>query len=112
MMRVVKKEEIILSPIYTEIKRSGLLSLDELCDICSLHPDLVRRYMEIGIITPDAEILDEPFFSGDTIRRLRKIQRIRRDLGVNLIGIEIILNLLDEIEELRREIRYLRRRLI
>jgi DNA-binding transcriptional MerR regulator len=109
MMRVRRKGDLIRSPIYLELMKSGFLSIEELSDICSLHPDLVEKYMEIGLITPSVEILDEPYFSTDAIFRLKKIQRLRRDLGVNLIGIEIILNLLDEMEDLRDEIRDLRR---
>jgi len=110
MMRVRKKEELTPSPIYLELMRKGLLSIDDLAGICSLHPDLIMRFLEIELITPAVEILDEPYFSTDTIVRLKKIQRLRRDLGVNLVGIEIILNLLDEMEDLRREVRDLKRR--
>lgn len=110
MMRVRRKGDLIRSPIYLELMRSGFLSIDELSRICSIHPDLVQKYMEIGLITPSVEILDEPYFSNDAILKLKKIQRLRRDLGVNLVGIEIILNLLDEMDDLRHEIRDLKRR--
>jgi len=110
MMRVQKKGDLTLSPLYIELMKEGLLSIDDLAEICSLHPDLILRFREIGLITPAVELFDEPYFSNDTIMRLKKIYRLRRDLGVNLIGIEIILNLLDEMEDLRREIRYLRSR--
>ena len=45
---------------------------------------------------------------GEDIERLRQILRLKDDLGVNLAGIEVILNLLDRIDELQQEIERVR----
>jgi MerR family transcriptional regulator/heat shock protein HspR len=47
-------------------------------------------------------------FSDADIQRLRQIQRLKDDLGVNLAGIEVILQLLERIEELQNEIERIR----
>jgi MerR family transcriptional regulator/heat shock protein HspR len=66
------------------------------------HPELLERFASLGVV-----VLKDGRIHRDDIRRLKRLIRLRNRLGVNLSGAAIILDLLDKIEELRREIRRL-----
>lgn len=101
-----KKLEIILYETTTE---EALLTLDELCRFASLNEELVNAFFLSGLIDP-LEEEPELRFDPNVIARIRKIERLRHDLGVNLAGIGVILDLLDKITELENEVDFYRRK--
>ncbi len=71
--------------------------------LCGVHPQTLRAYERQGLIAP-ARVNDKNrMFSEEDIERVRRIQRLTQDLGVNLAGVEIILRLLDQMEQQRQE---------
>jgi hypothetical protein len=58
-----------------------------------LHPDLVRRFVRMGLVDP-------PPFPRDAAARLARASRLRRDLGLNYAGAVLVSELLDRIREL------------
>ena len=80
-----------------------LLSISELAERCELHPDLVRRFVQLGLI----EEAVEEFFQPEVALRVQRILRLRRDLGVNYAGVGVVLDLLDRIEILEARLRSL-----
>lgn len=79
--------------------------------LTGLHPQTVRLYERLGLVSPTRVGNKNRLFSDADIERLRQIRRFTRDMGVNLAGVEIILDLLRRIEELQAEIGSLRARL-
>ena len=75
--------------------------------MADIHPALAERLMTLGLIDP-VETTPEPFFEEATVLRVRRILRLHHDLGVNWVGIGVVLDLLAKIEELEREIARLR----
>ncbi len=71
--------------------------------ICELHPQTLRMYERLGLISPRRVKSKNRMYSESDIERLRQIQRLTQDMGVNLAGVEIILNLLDRIKQLQQE---------
>ncbi len=69
--------------------------------LCSVHPQTLRAYERQGFIRPARESEKNRIYSEADVNRVRQIQRLTRDLGVNLAGVEIILKLLDQLEETR-----------
>lgn len=63
------------------------------------NPDLLIRLDELGMIT-----LHQNYISGNDLRRVKRLLRLKSLLGVNLNGAAIILDLLDRIEELEAQI--------
>ncbi len=55
--------------------------------------------------------MPELLFAETAVPRIWRIMRLRRDLGINFAGIGVVLDLLDRIEELEREIGWLRKQL-
>jgi MerR family transcriptional regulator/heat shock protein HspR len=71
--------------------------------MCGLHPQTLRLYERLGLIQPHRAGNSKRLYSEADIARLRRIQRLTQQMGVNLAGVEIILRLLDRIEQMNRE---------
>ena len=69
--------------------------------LCQVHPQTLRQYERIGLVIPSRVGAKNRLYSEFDILRVRRIQRLTQELGVNLAGVEIILRLLDEMEETR-----------
>lgn len=72
--------------------------------LTGLHPQTVRLYERLGLITPRRVSNKNRLYSDEDIARLQQIRRFTRDMGVNLAGVEVILDLLRRIEEMQAEI--------
>ena len=77
------------------------LSLAELCRICGLPAERVFELVEEGVIEPAGREPSRWFFQGIAVRRVYRAQRLQRDLGVNLAGAALALDLLEEIRRLQ-----------
>lgn len=72
---------------------SDAVELGALAREAGLHPDLVRRFVRLGL-------LDPPPYPRDAAARLARAGRLRRDLGLNYAGAILVCELLDRIEKL------------
>jgi chaperone modulatory protein CbpM len=81
-----------------------LLSIDELASASGLHPELVANYVEFGLIEPARQSGGRLWFEVEMVPRLRMIQRLRTEMGVNLPGIAVILDLTEKIRKLQQVI--------
>ncbi|GIV10347.1 MAG: hypothetical protein KatS3mg019_2438 [Fimbriimonadales bacterium] len=72
--------------------------------MCGLHPQTLRLYERLGLIQPHRVGNSKRLYSEADIARLRRIQRLTQQLGVNLAGVEIILRLLERIEQMNSEV--------
>ena len=86
------------------------LSLEALAAFTGVHPDIIKRYADFGLI--DVVEGSEPgiFFSYSAACRVRTIERLRREMGINLAGIGVIFELVDRIQQLQWEIERLHNR--
>lgn len=71
--------------------------------LCGVHPQTLRQYERLGLVTPSRVGAKNRLYSEADIKRVRQIQRLTQDMGVNLAGVELILRLLDEMDENRRD---------
>ena len=83
------------------LDRHAAFSMREICRACGTDKRFVLELVAEGIIEPLDEA-DDWRFSGEALVRARSAQRLMRDLGVNLPGVALALDLLDELERLRR----------
>ncbi len=81
------------------------LSLAELCRACQVAPAQVTEYVSEGIIEPCAGEPGQWRFRGVSVIRMRSALRLQRDLGVNVAGAALALDLLDELDRLRMQLR-------
>jgi DNA-binding transcriptional MerR regulator len=85
------------------------LTLDDLALHAGMHPVLVERLVELGLITPISQE-GTHLFDPSGVSRLRTIARLRGNLGVNMAGASVILDLVDKLCALQRENNDLRKR--
>ena len=87
------------------------LTLEMLASRAGLHPALVQRFVELGLIEAVEWQGTRSLFDASAIPRLRMIGRLRESLGINLAGVAVVLDLLDKFCALQRENETLRNRL-
>lgn len=76
----------------------------ELCRFCDADETWVTELVEHGVLDPEGRSFQEWHFHGVNIIRAKKARRLQRDLGMNTAGVAMVLDLLQEREELLREI--------
>jgi chaperone modulatory protein CbpM len=81
------------------------LSLQEICVACSSRTEWIVEFVEEGILQPVSGDDSQWNFPASSLARARTAARLRRDLGLNPPGVALALDLLEEIEELKRELR-------
>lgn len=69
-----------------------------------LHPQTLRYYDRIGLMRPTRTQGRTRLYSRGDVERLKKISRLTDDLGANLAGVEVILNMTERIEALQQEL--------
>lgn len=79
--------------------------------LTGLHPQTVRLYERLGLVCPRRVNNKNRLYSESDIQRLLQIRRFTQEMGVNLAGVEIILDLLQRIEQMQEEADALRREL-
>jgi MerR family transcriptional regulator/heat shock protein HspR len=71
--------------------------------LCGVHPQTLRQYERLGLVVPSRAGAKNRLYSENDIRRVRRIQRLTQEMGVNLAGVELILRLLDDMEDMKRD---------
>jgi len=69
-----------------------------------IHPQTLRLYEREGLLKPSRTDGNTRLYSDDDIQQLELILNLTRDLGVNLAGVEIILNMRRKMEQMQEEI--------
>ena len=86
-------------------ERRRSLTLIELADRCGCQVELAERLFRLGLLDPENALPDHPLFEENQLFRLRRALRLKRDLGLNVDALPVVLDLLDRIEELEEELR-------
>jgi MerR family transcriptional regulator/heat shock protein HspR len=73
-------------------------------DLVGMHPQTLRIYENKGLIRPKRTAGNTRLYSEADLDRLRLIQRLTNELGLNLAGVEHVLRLQDELTRLRRQL--------
>jgi chaperone modulatory protein CbpM len=95
-----------LLPVHTgTVIEDDKLTLEQLCHACGVHADWIVSLVEESIIEPQGEELHLWHFSGASLVRVRLALRLQHDLGVNLAGIALALDLMEELENLRAKLK-------
>lgn len=84
----------------------ALVSLEDLCRSCNVEVGWIVALVEHGAIEPQDHDTQWQF-SGHAVVRVAKAKRLERDLSLNPPGIALVLDLLDQIDELRSRLRVL-----
>jgi chaperone modulatory protein CbpM len=88
------------------LEEYAVFSLDDLSRICAVEAQRIVDLVEEGILAVQrAEDAAHWRFAGAAVQRARIALRLQHDLEINLAGVALALDLLDEIEQLRRALR-------
>jgi chaperone modulatory protein CbpM len=80
------------------------LSMAELSRACSVHAEWLVSLVDEGILDPGGADIRHWRFSAPALRRARTTRHLQQDLGINLAGAALVLDLLDEIDDLRQRL--------
>jgi chaperone modulatory protein CbpM len=82
----------------------AVLSVDELSRLCSVDRAYIVELVEEGVLSVTAVEAEQWRFAGTALRRARTALRLQRDLEINLPGVALALELMEELDALRREL--------
>jgi MerR family transcriptional regulator/heat shock protein HspR len=90
----------------TQRKQRGrvLLMISAVAERFDIHPQTLRLYEREGLIEPKRSSGNTRLYDEETLRRLEAILTLTRDLGVNLAGVEVILNMRAQLEDMEIEV--------
>jgi len=105
--RAVRKTTVV----ETEIDRDrGVFMISVAAELADMHPQTLRMYEARGLITPKRSPKNTRLYSHEDVERLRRIQAMTAEQGLNLAGVETVLELEARMEEMRAELRAMRER--
>ncbi|MEE8429326.1 MAG: chaperone modulator CbpM [Gammaproteobacteria bacterium] len=96
------------TPPVELIDEQTTFTLIELCRSCAVEAELIEALVEQGILEPTGRRGRHWCFPANSMRRTRVTLHLQRDLGVNLAGAALALDLLERVEELDARLRTLR----
>lgn len=100
------KHEIMIIANYSQ---ESLLTVNEICEICHISMDTVEELIAFEIIHPKQTSQNELVFDMHDLQRVKSALRLQHDLEINLAGVAVVLDLLDELHELRERAEFLQR---
>jgi len=83
----------------------GRLSLTRFCQTGGVHPEMVQRLVALGILEPERDAAGNLWFGRDQLLALARVRRLRAGLGVNYAALGLVIDLLDRVAALERELR-------
>jgi chaperone modulatory protein CbpM len=86
------------------VEDTSEFTLGELSRACGMPAEWILALVEEGVIEPVGADQTHWHFRGYCLRRVRIVQRLQSDLGLNLAGAALALELLDEVETLRHRL--------
>ena len=87
----------------------GVYMISVAAELAGMHPQTLRIYEARGLITPSRSPKNTRLYSEEDVQRLRRIQELTGELGMNLAGVERVFELEQEVERMRRRLRNLER---
>jgi MerR family transcriptional regulator, heat shock protein HspR len=87
----------------------GVYMISVAAELAGMHPQTLRIYETRGLITPQRSPKNTRLYSQEDVDRLRRIQELTGELGMNLAGVERVFELEEEISRMRRRMRNLER---
>lgn len=87
------------------LMRVSRLSLDSFAARAGIHPDLVRRWVALGLLEPFQDATGRLWFAAPQLQTAARIQRLRAGLSLNYAALGLVIDLLDRIEVLEAALR-------
>ncbi len=88
----------------TKSKNKAAYMISAVAEQYSIHPQTLRLYEREGLLAPSRSEGNTRLYTDEDLERLEVILKLTRELGVNLAGVEIILNMREKMEAMQRQI--------
>jgi len=85
-------------------RKKGTYMISAVAELYDIHPQTLRMYEREGLLQPSRSGGNTRQYTDEDLRRLEVILSMTRDLGVNLAGVEVIMNMRSNMERLQREV--------
>jgi len=96
-------------------KKAGYM-ISVVAETYQIHPQTLRLYERLGLLKPSRSDGNTRLYTDTDLKRLEIILNLTRDLGVNLAGVEVVLNMREKMEQMRKEmdemIQYVRENIV
>jgi MerR family transcriptional regulator/heat shock protein HspR len=100
-------------PDDTDLDRErGVYMISVAAELAGMHPQTLRIYETRGLIMPKRSPKNTRLYSQEDVDRLRRIQGLTSELGMNLAGVEKVFELEEEMERMRRRMRSMQRQAV
>jgi MerR family transcriptional regulator/heat shock protein HspR len=83
-------------------QKRALYMISVVADMFDIHPQTLRAYEREGLLRPARTDGNTRLYSEEDLARIELILRLTKDLGVNLAGVEVILNMREHMDEMQR----------
>src|SRR5918912_2184202 len=87
----------------TKAKGKAAYMISAVAEQYEIHPQTLRLYEREGLLAPSRSEGNTRLYTDEDLERLEVILKLTRDLGVNLAGVEIILNMREKMDQMQRE---------
>ena len=91
-------------------RRRGVFMISVAAELAEMHPQTLRMYEARGLIQPKRSAKNTRLYSYEDVERLRRIQQMTAEDGLNLAGVETVLELERQLERARGEVARMRKR--
>src|SRR3984885_9583639 len=88
----------------TKSKSKAAYMISAVAEQYEIHPQTLRLYEREGLLAPSRSDGNTRLYTDEDLERLEVILKLTRDLGVNLAGVEIILNMREKMEAMQQQI--------
>ena len=93
-----------ISRVVVSVEGENLISFEQAATITQTSVTVIERFTSLGLIEPEGEML-----RSQDVNRIIQIIRLRQDLGLNLIGASMVLDMAQEIAQLKSQVEALRK---
>jgi len=117
-MAVRRRQKGLSQPPITRIESTrievstnrGVFMISVAAELAEMHPQTLRMYEARGLIEPKRSPKGTRLYSHEDVRRLRRIQEMTAELGMNLAGVERVFELEEQLAQMSRRVNGLERR--
>jgi hypothetical protein len=91
--------------IFPLVRTPRRFDLEAFCRTAGVHPELVRRLVALGLLEPERDASGAFWFAPGQFVALARVQRLHAGLGINYSALGLVIDLLDRVAALERELR-------
>ncbi|MFB3903624.1 MAG: heat shock protein transcriptional repressor HspR [Acidobacteriota bacterium] len=85
-------------------RKKAFYTISAVAEMYGIHPQTLRMYERQGLLKPSRSEGNTRLYTESDLNRLDLITNLTRELGVNLAGVEVVLNMRDKMEAMQREV--------